>query len=377
MKRSMTLLLPLLAVLASCGTTAQYSQQRYQDGIYFQTTEEPEEVVVLSKEDFERLAAQNIRQQSLEEVVDSSKITYTQVYPGDYYYDMYFSPFPTIALWAGTDLAFTSWYWDRWRLWWGPYGPMGPYDTFWFDFNRPYFGWGSWGWYDPWYYGGYGWGWGWRDPWAPYWDPWYYRSGWYRYDPWYHYGYGGGGFIRNVFYGPRYQTQPVGSRTIHAGSGASVTRGTTPVYGTRTTPATRTTNGTVTRISPSGTGTDRSLSEGYNRRAVTPSTGRSGSGSSGSYNRSTSSPSSRTYSRPSTSSSSSRTYSRPSTSSSSTRSYSSGSSSRSYSSGSTSSSSSRSYSSGGGGGFSSGGGHSSSGSASHSGGGGGSHGGRR
>lgn len=364
MKRSMTLLLPLLIVLASCGTTAQYSQQRYQDGIYFQTTEEPEEVVVLSKEDFERLAAQNIRQEAYEEALnDSTKVKTILVYPGDYYYDMYFSPFPTIALWAGTNLAFTSWYWNRWHNWWGPfYGPRGPYDTFWFDFNRPYFGWGSWGWYDPWYYGP-GWGYGWY-------DPWYYRygPGWYRpYGPYYP---GGGGFIRDVSYGPRYQTQSIGSRTVHPGSGASVRRSGTSGYGSRGYIGPRGGTSTGTRVIPSVSGSDRSLSEGYNRRAVSPSISRSSSGTS-TYNRNATGSSSRTYSRPSTNSS----YSRSSSSSSySSRSYSgNSSSSRSYSG---SSSSSRSYSSGGGG-YSGGGGSYSSGSSSHSGGGGGSHGGRR
>lgn len=373
MKRSMTLLLPLLVVLASCGTTAQYSQQRYQDGIYFQTTEEPEEVVILSKEDFERLAAQNIRQEAYEESLnDSTKVNTVLVYPGDFYYDMYFSPFPTIALWAGSNLAFTSWYWDRWHNWWGPYyGPMGPYDTFWFDFNRPYFGWGSWsswGWYDPWYYG-YGWGYGWGYGFGWY-DPWYYRygPGWYGpYGPYYP---GGGGFIRDVSYGPRYQTQAVGSRTVHPGSGSSVRRSGTSGYGSRGYVGTRGGTVTGTRISSYGTGGDRSLSEGYNRRAVRSSTSGSSSGTS-TYNRSTTGSSSRTYTRPSTSSSSSRSYS--SGSSSSTRSYSSSSSS--------SSSSSRSYSSGssysGGGSSHGGGGFSGGGSSSHSGGGGGSHGGRR
>lgn len=365
MKRSMTLLLPLLLVLASCGTTAQYSQQRYQDGIYFKTTAEPEEVVILSKEDFQRLAAQNIRQQALEEALDdSTKVSYELVYPGDYYYDMYFSPFPTIALWAGSNLAFTSWYWDRWHNWWGPFGPMGPYDTLWFDYNRPYFGWGTWGWYDPWYYG-YGWRYSYFDPWyGPFWyDPWYY-PGYYRpYGPFYP---GGGGFIRDVSYGPRYQTQPVGSRTVQPGSGASVRRSGTSGYGNRGYVGTRSTNGTVTRISPSGTS---GVSDAYNRRAVRPSTS-SSSGSSSTYGRGTNSSSSRSYTR--SSSGSSSTYSRSSSSSSSSsRSVSpSSSSSRSYSSGSSSS-----YSSGGS--SRGGGGYSGGGSSSHSGGGGGSHGGRR
>ena len=53
MKRSMTLLLPVLLVLASCGTTAQYSQQRFPDSIYTKPGEEPVVVRLYSEEDFE------------------------------------------------------------------------------------------------------------------------------------------------------------------------------------------------------------------------------------------------------------------------------------------------------------------------------------
>ena len=60
MKRSMTLLLPVLLVLASCGTTAQYSQQRFPDGIYAKIGEEPAVVRLLSEKDIEDRAAANI-----------------------------------------------------------------------------------------------------------------------------------------------------------------------------------------------------------------------------------------------------------------------------------------------------------------------------
>lgn len=349
MERSMTLLMPLLIVLASCGTTAQYSQQRYQDGIYYSTHEVPEKVVLLSKEDFQLLAAENIRQKSLEEALDSTKIKYVTVVPGDYYYDMYFSPFPLIAL-TGVNIAFTTWYWNRWHSWWGPWGgPIGPYDTFWFDRNRWYFqDWAWYGprWYDPWYGPGWyrpGYGPGWYDPW--------YGPGWYR-PGWYGPVYPGGVIYRsNSSLGPRYQTQSGGSRVIHSGSGANVRRGNTSGYGTRTYIGTRGSSGSgsVTRYVPSGSESGRSLSEGYNRRAVTrPSEG--GSSSGGTYSR---------QSRSSTNSSSERRstseYSRQSNSNN-TRS--SGYSGGGYSGGSR-----------GGGGF--------SGGASHSGGGGGSRGGRR
>ena len=61
MKRSATLLLPIfIMMLASCGTPAQYAQQRYPDSIYLAPGEETETVRLYSEEDFERMAAANI-----------------------------------------------------------------------------------------------------------------------------------------------------------------------------------------------------------------------------------------------------------------------------------------------------------------------------
>ena len=59
MKQSATLFLPILLMLASCGTPAQYSQQRFLDSIYADP-EEVEAVELLTEEDFEYLAAENI-----------------------------------------------------------------------------------------------------------------------------------------------------------------------------------------------------------------------------------------------------------------------------------------------------------------------------
>ena len=60
MKRSTTLFLPFLLVLASCGTTAQYSQQRFEDGIYTIPKDEPEAVRLYTQEEIEAIAAENI-----------------------------------------------------------------------------------------------------------------------------------------------------------------------------------------------------------------------------------------------------------------------------------------------------------------------------
>ena len=334
--------------MASCGTSAQYSQQSFQDGIYYRPFDEPEPVALLSEEDFRLKAAQQIELKRQEEAMDSIKVTYRDVYPGDFEYDMYFSLFPLIAV-GNWSLAFNNWYWDRWHLWWGPYGPVGNFNSWWVRSHWDF--WGPGRWYNPWY------GFGWYDPWyGPGWHNHWYGPGWY--DPWYGPGRGpghpgGGGFRRNVSYGPRYQTQG-GSRAVTPGSGSSVRRSPASSYsggrgsgsyyrGTRSV-----TPGTSGHISPSET---RGSSSGTYRRSVGGSSGRS-SGS--------------TYSRSSSGNSSSGSVSRSSGSS--TRSSSSSSSSYSRS----SSSSGSSYSGGGSrsGGFSGGGS-----SSSHSGGGGGSRGG--
>ena len=169
MKRSTTLLLPvLLLVMASCGTTAQYSQQRFQDEIYAKIGEEPEVVRLLSQKDFENKAAANIAHKQGR---DTLVIILDDPWDVAWYsrYNRYhYSPW----LWGG--LAFGCHYWNRY------YGSW--YDPFW-DNWYGYYG----GWYDPWYYSYF-------DPW--YYDPWYggYGYGWYghRYGWYDHPSYPGG-----------------------------------------------------------------------------------------------------------------------------------------------------------------------------------------
>ena len=154
MKRNTTLLLsvPVALALASCGMTAQYSYQQYQDGIYsYGGTYVPrKEVTIYSVEDFEAMAAARIAEKQ-----GAARDTVYVVLEDDRDRDIYFSfglaPF----------LLWDSWYLpDPWeyRIWYNHYR-----------------------WYDPWYYG-YSWA---FDPWYHhYWhDPWYYGH-WY--DPWYH-----------------------------------------------------------------------------------------------------------------------------------------------------------------------------------------------
>ncbi|MCQ2171484.1 MAG: hypothetical protein MJZ17_01850 [Bacteroidales bacterium] len=330
MKWSITLLLPLLVVTASCSTSARFSQQRFQDGIYV-SAYPAGSAKLKTEEDFQREALRNIREKQMLAAYDSLKIEYRDVYPGTLEYDMYFSIYPLIAF-TGYSWAFNDWYWRRWHLGWSGYGPVGIYDPFWigsrwdwylFPYNDPFWRWG-WG-----YYGG----------------PYYYG---YPYRPWYGTVYvGGGGFRNNLVHTPRITTQPAGG---YRGSGNTV-RGGGYDGGSRVAPSSGTYNYTPRRISgitDGGTGARSSSSTGSGR-TYSPSTSSSYSGSrSMSTGRRSSSTSSGSYSGGRSSSS----YSGGSSSRSSS-SYSGGSSSRggsSYSGG-----GSRGGSSSGGGGRSSGG----------------------
>ena len=154
MKRNTTLLLsvPAALALASCGMTAQYSYQQYQDGIYsYGGTYVPQkEVTIYSVEDFEAMAAARIAERQ-----GAARDTVYVVLEDDRDSDFY----------LGFGLA-SFLFWDPWYL-------PDPWEyRIWYNHYR---------WYDPWYYG-YSWA---FDPWYHhYWhDPWYYGH-WY--DPWYH-----------------------------------------------------------------------------------------------------------------------------------------------------------------------------------------------
>ena len=143
MNRCILLALPLLFMLSSCGTTAQYAQQRYQDGIYSRPEPVAEAVQLYSKEDFAAMAAANIAREGKDTV-------YVVVQHDDWWYD---SP------------------WFAWSSAWA--------------FSWPYRHWAFSGWYSPWY----GWSRPWYDPWYSwYYDPWFYDPwySWHYYDPWYH-----------------------------------------------------------------------------------------------------------------------------------------------------------------------------------------------
>ena len=119
MNRCIVLVLPLLLVMSSCGTTAQFAQQRFQDGIYSRPEPVAEAVQIYSKDDFAAMAAANIARE------DNQKDTVYVVVRDEY-----------------------SWYDSPWFAWGSAWA-----------FSWPYRYW----WNDPWYYG-----------WGPYW-----RSSWY------------------------------------------------------------------------------------------------------------------------------------------------------------------------------------------------------
>ncbi len=202
MKQSTTLYLPLLLLaLASCGTSAQYSQQWFQDGIYARPGAEPRSVRLYSEEDFKAMAAENIaRKQQKERDTVYVVVNDGRDDAGWLFYDA-FSP------WAWSGVGFgLHYYWDRWRFgWYDPwwYGPW-HYDPW---FSRPWYG----GWYDPWFSG-------WFDPW--YFDPW-------RPHYWYGHPHHPGGILGGGprpggprVYTPRSRTQPGPPRVQqHPGGG--------------------------------------------------------------------------------------------------------------------------------------------------------------
>ena len=259
MKHKLSLLVLVPFLLASCGTTGQYSSS-YQDGIYNKGSREPVQKIY-TQEEFAALGAATLKNKK-----DSTEAaTYTKK-----------------AVIATTVPVVLSINFDPW--WW--HGPW-----YWDPF------------YDPWYWG---------CPWyRPGWGPWYgYGPYWCRWDPWWrpvryvpvipvHPGYNS---RSGIYYGSRYDAYAGGrggsrnylsgvsspSRSYVSGSGRNVSSGTRSV-----------------NIPAS------SSSSGYSRGSTyNYSTGRSQSYSRGSsYNSSSSSSQGSTYSRGSSYSGSRGSYS--------------------------------------------------------------------
>lgn len=331
MKRSATLFLPLLLMLASCGTTARFAEQRFQDGVYARPGEETQAVRLYTEDDFAAMAADNISRKH-------SRDTMVLIVDDSW------------AFWSG--LGFTSNYWNRWRYNW--YDPF-YYDPFYYGYGYGwyrYYGYAG-GWYDPWwydpYYYGYGYGYGWYD----------HRYGWYDH-PWHYGGYWGHGgqfYTSDRQYVQRSLTQSGGNRESRPGSGYNYRYGTpnglgSAVINSRSSSSASSGRSQSSVIRSNGGTSSGSVTvprgEGYNR--TRSYTNKNSGGSSVRSSSGSSSSSSRGYSGTGSSTgSSTRSYSGGSSSSS-------GSSTRSYSGGSSSSSSSgSSRSSGGGGGYSGGG----------------------
>ena len=69
MKRSLAILLPLLFVLGSCGTSYDFSSQMYQDGIY--QSSQPKPAVLYTQEEFDEMARQNIEREQMAKRLDT------------------------------------------------------------------------------------------------------------------------------------------------------------------------------------------------------------------------------------------------------------------------------------------------------------------
>ena len=202
MKKSSVLIIAAAAMLASCGTAAQYassdSGHRFQDGIYSSSPDfrsKDEKIAAKAETDalIEKTQASQIylfgeKKDTVMIPEDMSatirydrKLGSTIVTVEDNPYDWhnYVSPWYYYTPYS----IGSSWYWSRhydpwysspyyWNAWaYNPYRYYGWYDPF-------YIG----GWYDPWYYG-YS---GWYSPWYGYMYPHY--AGWYGgWDPYWDY----------------------------------------------------------------------------------------------------------------------------------------------------------------------------------------------
>ena len=258
MNRCIVFLLPLLFMFSSCGTTAQYAQQRYQDGVYgSRKVAATEAIHIYSKEEFVAMAAANIAREQ-EELGGDIDTVYVIL-----------------------DLAQDDWYNYPWY-----YGR--PY--YW-SYSSWYYPWySSWYWYyDPWYY-------------SWYWDPWFrhHRHHHHRHHHHHHHAHhrfahnsfawhgAGASYRANRVHTPRYMTQG-GVSSLFRTSSASRTR----TYGSSGASYTR----SSTRASSSGT-VNSSGANTYSRSSSV-SRSSSNSGNSSTYSRSSSSGQSRssTYSR--------------------------------------------------------------------------------
>ena len=165
MKRSIVFLMSLSFVVASCGISAQYYQQEFQDGIYSRSTPVVSNTPLYTEDDFVAMAAKNIADKEKEKEkqmsVDSLFLKYSNGGRGSWNQvsenvNVSISLFPVglaAASWAGS-WWWNRWYWDcTWNPWWDPF-----WDPFW----DPWWGprWYNPGWYHP--------GWG---PYHPGWGP--------------------------------------------------------------------------------------------------------------------------------------------------------------------------------------------------------------
>ncbi len=258
MNRSIVFLLAMLFTVVSCGTSSQFAQQRYYDGIYRGSVPANEPVHIYTEEEFVAMAAANIARESRQQ----SDTVYVVIDNSDDY----------------------SWYNSPWYAWGAAWTFGSPY---WWHRHWPYYGWaGSWWYYDYWWY---------YDWW--YYDWWFYRPYHFHPLPSLHHDFA------NRYYGPRRGIQGTGSMYSRPGS---VNPSRSAVRGTGS-------SASMTRVYSNGTSGNSS----YTRRSSGSTTYRTySSGSSNSYSSGSNSTvtRSRNYTTPS-STSRSGSYSTPSSSS--------------------------------------------------------------
>ena len=197
MKRRLIYILPLLFVLASCGSSYQFTSQRFQDGIYTRPAAPAEPVYIYSEEEIEAKAAANITLKEYEEAKESAFTSGLYLGMGMSFGYGWHNP------WYYNPWYRSHGYWNRWHY------------NFWAD-PWDYWYWDSWYWdswyWDPWYYDRY-----WHNGWyGGHWHPGYYPVGGRPVRP--QYGLSSDG---SRYYGSRLDTQVGGSRVSRPGSGRS------------------------------------------------------------------------------------------------------------------------------------------------------------
>ena len=187
MARRQISLLALAILAVSCGVSGEYgSVQRFQDGIYYKGFDKDmQKVEPLTEEDFQRLAAEQIKKEQ-QGRRDTLVVIADDPYGWGWSWNWYH---PYYTWYGGWHHGWYSGWYSGWGGWYDPW--YGPY----YSWYGPYYSW-----YSPWYYGG------WYDPWY---GPYYYG----------HHHYYGGGYYNENYYHYRGDSRSDVKGGNHTGSG--------------------------------------------------------------------------------------------------------------------------------------------------------------